>query len=114
MRTREAERKAQAQFRRRKEREMHKTGIRDPKIIENRIAVDEYEMQKQEEKKKKARYSLQDPTKMSVNIGDLIADQDSEMEEYGDVCQLKQDLPGVEIDFRFLEKPIEPLKIDAR
>lgn len=50
---------------------------------------------------------------MSVNIGELLAEE-SEMEEYADVCQLKQDLPGVEIDFRFLEKPIEPLKIDAR
>ena len=50
---------------------------------------------------------------MSVNIKDLLAEE-SEMEEYGDVCQLKQDLPGVETDFRFLEKPLEPLKIDAR
>ena len=50
---------------------------------------------------------------MSVNIKDLLAEE-SEMEEYGDVCQLEKDLPGVEIDFRFLEKPLEPLKIDAR
>jgi hypothetical protein len=30
------------------------------------------------------------------------------------VDQLEKDLPGVEIDFRFIEKPIPELKIDAR
>ena len=50
---------------------------------------------------------------MSVNIVDLLAQQ-SDIEEYGDVDQLEKDLPGVEIDFRFIEKPMNELKVDAR
>ena len=38
----------------------------------------------EKEKKRRARYTLNDPTKMSVNIKDLLAEE-SELEEYADM-----------------------------
>lgn len=91
-------------------------GITNEKEIENRLAMEEYEMQKAEEKKKRARYQLADPTKMSCNTSKLKLDE-SEPEDIGDLHKLKQDLYGVETDFKYdfrFDKPIEPLKIEER
>jgi hypothetical protein len=41
-------------------------------LIENNIAIEEYEMQKKEEKKKRDKNVLKNPAEMSVNICDLL------------------------------------------
>ena len=50
---------------------------------------------------------------MSVNISQLLAEE-SDCEEFGTLNQLKEDLNGVETDFKFEEKQVEPLKFDER
>ena len=95
---------------------MRAQGVTNEKEIERRLATGEYEMQKAAEKKKRARYQLADPAKMSCNTSQLKLDE-SEPEEMGDIHKLKQDLYGVETDFKYdfrFDKPIEPLKIEER
>lgn len=113
LKVKQAEERAALRFRSKKKQELLRTGIQNPKEIEQNILIEEYEQQKLAEKRKRDKNVLKDPAKMSVNIVDLLAQQ-SDIEEYGDVDQLEKDLPGVEIDFRFIEKPMNELKIDAR
>ena len=53
---------------------------------------------------------------MSCNTSQLRLDE-SEPEEMGDIHKLKQDLYGVETDFKYdfrFDKPVGPLKIEER
>jgi hypothetical protein len=51
---------------------------------------------------------------MSVNVSQLLAEEsDCEDIENNNVVQLRQDLNGVETDFKFQDK-VEPLKFDDR
>lgn len=77
---------------------MRVKGVTDQKVIDHEVAVMEYQNQLKQEKKKRARYQVNDPMKMSVNISQLLAEE-SEPEDF--VGQLQQDLTGVETDFKF-------------
>jgi hypothetical protein len=58
-------------FRSKKTRELLRSGIQNPKQIEENILLEEYEQQKLKEKKKRDKNLLKDPAKISVNIAEM-------------------------------------------
>ncbi len=55
---------------------------------------------------------MKNPAKMSVNLSQLLA-QETDQEDFGNINQLKQDLSGVETDFKF-QDAVETLKHEDR
>lgn len=112
LKERDKERKKRAIQRRRVTYNLRVKGVTDLKKIEHELAIIEYEQTVAEERQKRARYQLQDPTKISVNISQLLADESND-EEYGSARKMKQDLLGIETDFKF-ENKVESLKFEER